>query len=296
MIFKVLLALSALLFAGAVYYLVLWAWSRGERILSGGDGEAERSGIGGGLARKLVKLTGGIVSGFLKPDYEDRITAKLVMAGEPEGVSPLDFFAAQFLSAVGFLAFGLMFSMFFAFRPINVVLTCVSLTAFGFGFPHVWLRDKIAQRHQAIARALPYALDLLTLSVEAGMDFTAAVAKVVEKGRPGPLVEELRIMLNHLRMGKTREEALKTLADRVNMPQLHQFTSALVQADRMGTSLAHILRIQSSQLRMDRTQRAEKLANEAPVKMLFPLIFCIFPTVFVVLFAPIIYQFVVGGV
>ncbi|NOZ87094.1 MAG: type II secretion system F family protein [Deltaproteobacteria bacterium] len=292
-----LLGISALLFGVAVYYFVIWAWTKVLGTLSGGPEKRDKVRVGGGqIVRKLIKMTGGLVAGFLKQDYEQRIAAKLVMAGEPEGVGPLDFFATQFLSAVAFLIFALIFSLFFAFRPVNFVLVVVTLTFFGFTFPHVWLRDKVAQRHQEIARALPYALDLLTLSVEAGMDFAAAVSKVVEKGRASALVEELRLMLNHLRMGKTREEALKTLADRVNMPQLHQFTSALIQADRMGTSLGHILRIQSNQLRMDRTQRAEKLANEAPVKMLFPLIFCIFPTVFIVLFAPIIYQFVVGGV
>ena len=101
-------------------------------------------------------------------------------------------------------------------------------------------------------------------------------------------------MLRELRMGKTRQEALRMMSERVDLRPLSQFVAALIQADRMGTSLGKVLRIQSTQMRIERTQRAEKLANEAPVKMLFPLIACIFPTVFLVLFGPIIYQFMIG--
>jgi tight adherence protein C len=127
-----------------------------------------------------------------------------------------------------------------------------------------------------------------------GLDFQAAVGTVGQKGKQGPLVEECELMLKHLRVGKTREEALRMMADRVGLPQLSSFIAALIQADRMGTSLGKVLRIQSTQMRIERTQRAEKLANEAPVKMLFPLIACIFPTVFMVLFGPIVFQFMTG--
>jgi tight adherence protein C len=126
------------------------------------------------------------------------------------------------------------------------------------------------------------------------LDFQAAVGTVVQKGKQGPLSEELDLMLKHLRMGKAREEALRMMADRVDLPALNSFVAALIQADRMGTSLGKVLRIQSTQMRIERTQRAEKLANEAPVKMLFPLIACIFPTVFMILFGPIIFQFMTG--
>ncbi|HEY8207537.1 MAG TPA: type II secretion system F family protein, partial [Myxococcaceae bacterium] len=138
-------------------------------------------------------------------------------------------------------------------------------------------------------------LDLLTLSVEAGLDFTAALAKVVEKGKTGPLRDELQLVLKQLKMGKTREEALKAMVARVDLAPLTMFVMALVQADRMGTSLGKVLRIQSTQLRQDRTQRAEKMAGEAPVKMLFPLIACIFPTVFMILFGPIIFALTFGN-
>jgi tight adherence protein C len=150
-----------------------------------------------------------------------------------------------------------------------------------------WLIDQTLKRHLLISRALPYNLDLLTLSVEAGLDFTGALAKVVEKGRKGPLLDELALVLRQLKMGKTRADCLRIMVDRCNLPALTTFVSALIQADKMGTPLGKILRIQSQQLRIERTQRAEKLANEAPVKMLGPLIMCIFPTVFVIIFGPI---------
>ena len=164
----------------------------------------------------------------------------------------------------------------------------------GGAYPLIWLRDKINQRHHKIVRALPYNLDLLTLSVEAGLDFAAAIGKVVEKGRKGPMADEFAITLRELKLGKTREEALRNLAARVDLMTLSTFVNALIQADKMGTPLGKILRILSTQMRTERSQRAEKLANEAPVKMLFPLIVFIFPTVFIIIFAPIAYSVFFG--
>jgi len=169
------------------------------------------------------------------------------------------------------------------------------MVAAGVFLPDRWLRDQVIKRHLLITRALPYNLDLLTLSVEAGLDFTAALAKVVERGRKGPLLDELALVLRQLKMGKTRAESLKMMVERVNLSALTTFVGALIQADKMGTPLGKVLRIQSAQLRVERSQRAEKLAGEAPVKMLGPLIFCIMPTVFLVLFGPVIFQFKFGN-
>jgi len=133
------------------------------------------------------------------------------------------------------------------------------------------------------------------LSVEAGLDFPAALAKVVDKGRSGPLAEELSIVLKELRLGKTREEALRNLARRVDLPALTSFVQALVHADKMGTPLGKVLRILSTQLRVERSQRAEKLANEAPVKLLLPLVLFIFPTLFLMLFGPLGHHVLLDG-
>jgi len=224
------------------------------------------------------------------PAFELRVRKMLVKAGEPKGYRPEDVLAMQ---EVGFVL-GLMAGVVLL-NGVNVALGWSLLVgALGAAYPQIWLSDQVKKRHVLISRALPYNLDLLTLSVEAGLDFTAAIAKVVEKGKAGPLRDELQLVLKQLKMGKTREEALKAMVARVDLASLTMFVMALVQADRMGTSLGKVLRIQSTQLRQDRTMRAEKLAGEAPVKMLFPLIACIFPTVFMILFGPIIFAFAFG--
>jgi tight adherence protein C len=216
---------------------------------------------------------------------------KLITAGDPAGLKPEEVMALQEIGFVIALLGGLVI--------LNAagasLLYCFLIGLVGIWYPLQWVNDQISKRHHLITRALPYNLDLLTLSVEAGLDFTAALGKVVEKGRGGPLRDEFMLVLKQLKMGKTREEALKSLIARVDLPSLTSFVSALIQADRMGTSIGKVLRIQSTQLRIERTQRAEKLANQAPVKMLFPLIACIFPTVFLVLFGPIVFRFMYGG-
>ncbi|MGZ6125321.1 MAG: type II secretion system F family protein [Myxococcales bacterium] len=213
----------------------------------------------------------------------------IVRAGRPFDLRPAEVVALVQLSAAAFLAMGVALSLCLgAWAP-------PLLTPFGAAYPLLWLRDRIRARRRSIVRALPWAVDLLTLSVEAGLDFTAALAKVVEKGRQGPLGDELSIALKELRLGKTREEALRGLSRRVELPALGSFVQALVHADRMGTPLGSVLRALSTQMRAERTQRAEKLANEAPVKLLLPLIFCIFPTLFLMLFGPIGYQAFFAG-
>ena len=245
-----------------------------------------------GVGMLSVRRLGKLNQRFMWPGYENPIRRQLIRAGEPDQLQPEEIMAMQEMAFVGSLVFGLIFVYATGLSWYWAFLMCVV----GLMYPVIWLSDQVKKRHLLISRALPYNLDLLTLAVEAGLDFTAALAKVVEKGRSGPLKDELQLVLKQLKMGKTREEALKSMIARVDLPALSSFVSALVQADKMGTSLGKVLRIQSTQLRIDRTQRAEKLANEAPVKMLFPLIACIFPTVFMVLFGPIVFAFIYGDV
>jgi tight adherence protein C len=212
-------------------------------------------------------------------------------AGRPLELTAGEVVALMQVGAVLFLAGGVALSCWLRLGFTIWVLGLVG----GAAYPLLWLRDRMRLRQRAIVRGLPYGIDLLTLAVEAGLDFTAALAKVVEKGPKGPLADELSIAIRELRMGKTREEALRNLARRVDLPPLTSFVQALVQADRMGTPLGKVLRVLSTQMRMERTQRAEKLANEAPVKLVLPLVFFIFPTLFLVLFGPIGYQVFFGG-
>lgn len=157
-------------------------------------------------------------------------------------------------------------------------------------YPLLWLRNTLKRRHFAIMRVLPFVLDLLTLSVEAGMDFMSALQRNCERRKIDPLNEELIRMTREIQVGTPRRVALSNMAERVRQPDLKSVVHALVQADELGVSIGAILRIQSEQLRSRRFERAEKLANEAPVKMLGPLMLCIFPAVFVVLLGPILVQ------
>ena len=220
-----------------------------------------------------------------------RIDAALVRAGRPRDLRPARLVTWMEISALVFLGAGALL----AARLDLGAGACVAAGLLGGAYPLIWLRDEVKARQRAIARALPYDLDLLTLAVEAGLDFAAALSKVVEKGRKGPLADELAVALKELRLGKTREEALRNLERRVALPALGGVVRALVQADRMGTPLGKVLRVLAAQMRVERTQRAEKLANEAPVKLLLPLIGCIFPTIFLMLFGPIAFQVLFGG-
>ena len=160
--------------------------------------------------------------------------------------------------------------------------------------PEYWLYRSIRRRHRSIQRSLPFVLDLLTLSVEAGMDFMGALLRNCQARRLDPLNEELLRMTKEIQVGSSRKEALRRMADRVRQPDLKAVAFSLIQADELGVSIGSILRIQSEQMRARRFDRAEKLAGEAPVKMLGPLMLCIFPAVFIILLGPIICQAMKG--
>ncbi len=259
------------------------------------DVNRQESGPMNAILRVLIGRLAPYAVRFSSADAMARLKRKMIMAGldmrETLLRRPEDFLGMQVLAALGGAAFVL-----YLWMTVHVGLIWIPLAMVGVGWflPRRWLTDQTIKRHLLITRALPYNLDLLTLSVEAGLDFSAALQKVIDKGRKGPLNDELALVLRQLKMGKTRAESLKTLADRVNLSSLTTFVSALIQADRMGTPLGKVLRIQSQQLREERTQRAEKLAGEAPVKMLGPLIMCIMPTVFLILFGPVIFQLKFG--
>jgi len=247
------------------------------------SGSFLRTVVVGALARENERR--------LPARYLARIDRELVKAGRPHELRAAEIAACVELGGVFFAIVGFVFVRWSGLG----LATWLGFVVFGGGSPLLWVHDKVKARHRAIGRELPYDLDLLTLAVEAGLDFAAALAKVVEKGRQGPLSVELSVTLKELRLGKTREEALHNLADRVGLFALTSFVRALVQADRLGTPLGKVLRVLSAQMRQERTQRAEKLANEAPVKLLIPLIGCIFPTIFLMLFGPIVYQVFLGG-
>lgn len=162
-------------------------------------------------------------------------------------------------------------------------------------FPDAWLHGQVTERQDEIRRALPYVMDLLTLSVEAGLDFIQGVHKVCEKSKAGPLVDEFAYMLREIQVGSTRQAALRGLAERTDMAELRSFSALLIQADQLGASIGPVLRAQADLVRTQRFQAAEKAGAQAATKILFPLILFIMPAVFIVIFGPIVLNFLFGN-
>lgn len=195
--------------------------------------------------------------------------------------------SAQVLSS---FILALFFSLLFG---TNIFLIIIYLIT-GFSIPVLWITSKISYKNRLIFKSLPDMLDLLTMCMQAGLDFSAALNKYLEKGQNGPLYTEFATAQSEIQMGKSRVDALQSVIARTCHPELSQVVNSIVQALKLGTSLSPILKSLSGQLRVKRFQIAEKLAHEAPTKMLFPLILFIFPTVFIILFGPIILSFMKG--
>jgi tight adherence protein C len=218
----------------------------------------------------------------------EKARRSLIAAGGPHGIKPDEFLGLVLLCSLLGLGVGLM-----SMVTTGWTLMLVAGTVCGFFWPIVWLRAQEEKRKTQIFRALPFALDLLTLSVEAGLDFTSALGRIVTKIEGTPLGDELRELLRQIHMGQPRSEALRQMADRVVLEEMGNFTGALIQADELGASIGPILRIQSEQMRVRREQIAEKRAMEAPVKILLPLILFIFPTVFLIILGPVALQILI---
>ena len=224
-----------------------------------------------------------------------KIDAKLEKAGYPGGLRGADWVGVKILALIGFAVLGFLLGLLLGGGAIIVALLFTIVgAALGYMAPEFWLGRKIRARAFQMVLQMPDALDLLTISVEAGLGFDAALAKVVEK-MEGPLVDEFRQALAEVRMGRPRREALRDVANRADAQSVSNFIGAIVQAEQLGVPIAKVLQIQSNQLRIERRQRAEEAAAKAPVKMLFPMVGCIFPTIFIVILGPAVIT-VMGGV
>lgn len=214
----------------------------------------------------------------------ERLRVNLQMAGNPGGITPTMFVGLRVVLA---LILGTVITLV-TFRTMELSQALMySALGFGLGFmlPVTWLGRKITARRKAIQKALPDALDLLCISVEAGLAFDLALQRVTQKW-DDELSREFKKVLSDIRLGRTRREALKDLAQRTGVEDVQTFTAAIIQADQLGVSMSKILRLQSDQMRIKRRQRAEALAQQAPIKMLFPMVFLIFPALFVVILGP----------
>ena len=216
--------------------------------------------------------------------HRNQVTEQLLMAGYDNTIDADHFIALRILITL----FGVLtcIGFFILGQPLYGLVILFVM----FMYPQVWLKKTIQKRHLSIQRALPNVLDLLTLSVEAGKDFLTSLRDILLRRKTDPLGEELERTFREIQLGKKRADALKDLVKRVQQPDLSSVINAIIQADELGVSVAQLLKIQGDQLRIKRFQRAEKMANEAPVKMLFPVAIFIFPSVLLIMGAPLAMQ------
>lgn len=220
---------------------------------------------------------------------------KLELAENPGNLTPTRFYLIRFVAMI--VLSGLFFVvMTLGGLPFSRRLMFAGgAAALGFYLPVVWLSGKIRTRQEAIVKQLPDALDLLTICVEAGLGFDQAVGKLVEKSE-NELSRSFNRYLHEVRLGKSRQQALQNMSERMDVPDATQFIAAIIQADQLGVSMAKILSIQSQQMRILRRQRAEQKAHQAPVKMVFPMVFLIFPAIFIVLLGPAVLLIMESGI
>ena len=240
----------------------------------------------------FIQIIANFFCVFLPYELIESTERRLSRTGVSYLMTAEQFIALRILSAilVPVLSVVVMLSMG-KFEPVVLVVTPLA----GFFFPDVWLNDTRKRRESAVIRAMPVYLDFITMCVEAGLNLQGALSQAMEKAPPGPLKNEFGIVLRDLRSGLARSDALKRMAERLDISEVTSFVSSIVQAEKMGASLAAVLRVQAEQRRNERFQRAEKLAMEAPIKLVGPLIMFIFPVTFIVLGFPIVMKFLGEG-
>ncbi len=237
--------------------------------------------------RPLATRLSGFVARVTSQSFTERTEKRLALAGYPGNLRVGDWLGIKAIvaligSGLLFLVFGILggnLLMGLALAPVGLL--------FGYTVPEFWLGGRVKKRQKLILLQIPDALDLLTISVRAGLGFDGALGKVVEKLK-GPLTDEFRRALAEIRVGKTRRESLRDIVPRTEVGALTNFIGAIIQAEQLGVSISKVLQVQSEQLRIERRQRAEEMAAKAPIKMLFPLVGCIFPSLFIVILGPAI--------
>jgi tight adherence protein C len=237
------------------------------------------------VIRPILEGAASFVTRFAPANAMENSRHQLDLAGRPNNWGPTEFLGFQVVAA-------LMLAVF-AFLVLNIsgqavprrVLGTLIGGVLGYFLPVLWLRSKIRRRQDEVIKALPDALDLLTICVEAGLGFDAAMSKVSDKW-DNELSRAFNRVIQEIRLGKLRREALREMDHNLEVTDITSFVAAVIQADQLGVSMAKVMRIQSEQMRIRRRQRAEEKAHQAPVKMLFPMVFLIFPAIYVVLLGP----------
>lgn len=230
-----------------------------------------------GIGRTLMRMAPAELVGTLEK--------KIVMAGRPYGLSARTWFGIQTIFTI-VMPIGLFILLLQARADMaRGFLLILAVAGIGLLLPNLILNGKIRDRQKSILKTMPDVMDLLTVSVEAGLGFDAALSKVVEK-MPGTLSVEFGVLLSEIKVGKARKDAMYQMADRIGVQDFRSFISAVIQADQLGVSLGRVLRIQSEQIRLNRRQRIQEKAMKAPIKMLIPMVVFIFPAIFIVLLGP----------
>ncbi len=237
------------------------------------------------IVKPMIDGVARFVTRFTPQQSLEATRHKLELAGRPNNWGPAEFWGIRSLAGV-LMAVLVFLLMSTSRQPLRqTLLYSGAVGALGFYLPVLWLGNKIKKRQDEIVRALPDALDLLTICVEAGLGFDAAMSKVTDKWS-NELSRAFGRANQEMRLGKLRREALRSMADSIGVTDLSSFVAAVIQADQLGVSIAKVLRIQSEQMRIKRRQRAEEQARKAPVKMMIPLILLIFPSIYIILLGP----------
>ncbi len=230
---------------------------------------------------------------FIPGDALEKTHKKLALTGVGYLVSAEQFYAIRILSTLGGFALVWICLRMLETTSVNWLLAGLVL---GYLYPALWLGDVHGRRNKAVLKTLPSYLDFITMAVEAGLNMTGAITQAMDKGPPGPLKHEFYMVVRDLRSGLPRADALRRMESRLQMGEITSFVGTVIQAEKMGASLGAALRVQAEQRRIERFQRAEKLAMEAPVKLIGPLMMFIFPVTFVVIGFPIVMKFLSSGV
>jgi tight adherence protein C len=241
------------------------------------------------VERLVFPFAGKVVSSItrLTPlDLYGRTNRLIELAGNPPALTAERIVAFKIIGGIVGLVVGLLVAPLLPFEGIvPSVMIAVLFTLTGYTFPSAGLSARASKRQKEIRKAMPDTMDLLTISVEAGLGFDAALAQVV-KNVPGPLSDEIARMLQEMQIGVSRADALRNLNDRTEVPELDGFVLSMIQADKYGVGVAKVLRAQATELRQKRRQRAEEVAQKVPLKLLFPTIFLILPAMFIVILGP----------
>jgi len=246
------------------------------------------------ILKPLIRGIARVISRFTPRNFVEATRLKLDLAGNPYNWAPVELLGVRgFCALLNAGLFAFLFMLLNASAD-SIVLFAGIGAGLGFYLPILWLDLKIRARQDEIKRTLPDALDLLTTCVEAGLSFDSAMAKVAEKWN-NEIGRAFGRMIVEVRLGKARHNALRDMANRAGVRDVTNFIAAVIQAEQLGAPIAKVLRIQSEQMRVLRRQRAQEQANQMPIKILFPLTFFIFPSMFVIILGPAVIRLVFGG-